>query len=283
MKFTAIEKRQLLIALILLCALFGLSIFLCVAFRWYAFFYPSVFFLVAEYFAEVHKYKTLKIPAIVRVINKCRTKHVDISTVADQMPKPILIRSISILTLRDFKTCACDGNLTVLGKGTEDELKTVWADILSQYYTIVESDDMKRHTQLGKDIAILQLNEAKIKACTAILESEIYMPECYSPLKELYPYLELTKETYKNDIKKVRIGEIANKIKLDQLIAKRKTDDDATAETPAQKRRSLTNLLMDISKIEGVRYDDNITVETFAMGLNRRAEYIKNMEQSNKK
>lgn len=258
-------------------------------FFWFVTKWLVVAVVISEYILQVRKHKAFKIPAIVWAYQwLLRQKRVifplpvvvgeDAHAVAD------LITSISILTLRDFKICVCDGNFTVLGKGTEDELKTAWGNILSQYYDVVDSDEMKQMIKTEREIALLQLRQSQTEALTEVLRSGLYMADAVTPLKKLYPAYAFTKESFSSDIEFVRKGEIHYKLQLERLIKQRDNKKPTeNVQSPSQKRKELTALLMDINKIEGGHYNDSITVEMFAMGLMRRNEYIKNMNEQNKR
>jgi len=220
--------------------------------------------------------------------NKAGKGAKDISSTADPLlPANPIIRSIAVLLLKDFIKCCVENDLTVLGGDTDEQRNDAFMEILSQYYAAKSDESMLTYIKLLRDIKVLELRKAMIDTLTYIMK-ERYSHAAAKGLQKLYPKNQFTEQTYIKDLDWVKKAEIKKKIELDGLIKQLAEIDRENSKgnkmTPEQKRINFIDELMDINKIEGVKYDTNMTVLEYARAQARKHDHIKNLEkQINKK
>lgn len=197
-----------------------------------------------------------------------------------------LITSIADLLLKDFIKCCVDADYTCLGEGTKDEHVIVFNSLLSEYYEVSGNESMKSECKLRCDIMLLELRQKHIATLIEILK-ERYSPAAIGGLKHYYPLYDFSPESYQQDINKVVSGEISRKIDYDlkkEEVKGYNEDKNSKPQTPMQQHAAFISRLMDINKIEGVRYDmATCTVLEFALGEARKTQYIKNLEAQSKR
>lgn len=188
--------------------------------------------------------------------------------------------SILTLTMGDFLKCLIDENFSVLGHEIEDENYRFWQKILSQYYTASENRDVIDYVSAVRDAnsALLSL---KLVETLEICLNEMYVESACISLNKLYPQFTFSKETYKEDIKRLLGYKIADKIKYDNAL-KELEQTSVTSErilSKEQKYENYIRAMFDISKFEGVKYDMTMTVLEFAIASKRLTAYIEHMEK----
>lgn len=193
---------------------------------------------------------------------------------------------ISKIILKNFISACVDGDLSALGTGTEDELKRAFNTILSNYYAARKDDSIKLFVELTGKIKALELHMFMVSTLVSVMEDR-YSHKCAEILKGIYKQFAFTPESYIEDLEKVKVGEIAHTVTRDRLKKQLEMLDEANKSdkkmTKQEQHESMISNLMDINKIEGVRYDVNVmTVLEYAVAENRKADYIKQLkEQAN--
>lgn len=194
-----------------------------------------------------------------------------------------LITSISELLLKDFITCCTKHNYDVLGTGSEQEKRAAFIGLLSQYYEISKNESIFRELNLRKKLMLLEMRQRHISTMAAVL-MERYSEAAADSLRKLFLKEKYTfsKETYKNDLEMVRRGEIRKQLEYERIYkqwAEMHDGNKKIDDKPEQQYANFIARLMDINKIEGVRYDMNtVTTMEFALGEARKVEYIKNLK-----
>ena len=241
-----------------------------------------VLFLTAEFILRWLKFRKCPI-LLIKKPKFLRKRHKSgISTTVDHLPvKRQIIRSISTLILKDFITCCVTGDLSVLGDGSDVELHEAFTSILSQYYECKKDESMSSYIRLERDIKALEMRRYWTAVLCDIMH-EMYSPACAEALSKLYPMYQFAKESYHNDISLVGKAEIKNNIKYERLVKqkeKRDAEKGGANVSPEEKHRNIISNLMDINKIEGVKYDVyTMTVLEYAIAENRKQEYIENLK-----
>jgi len=189
---------------------------------------------------------------------------------------------ISKVPLYAFIQCVVHDNIAALGEGTEAEQRAAYEEILSQYYTAKDDQQMNEYIRLMKQAALSRMRIEIVGQLASICEQR-YSAAAAEVLREYYPQMKFTEQTALQDIKNVRNGEISHRMRYDSTMQQIKHMDSAKGATkditPAQKMKGVIITLMDISKIEGVRYDmATMTVLEFAIAENRLIEHIENLK-----
>jgi hypothetical protein len=191
---------------------------------------------------------------------------------------PNVITSIADLLLKDFIRCCVYRDLSVLGTGTEEELQQAFTNLLSQYYEVKNDERVKYEVKLRKDIATLELRKYRVDVLSSILMDR-YSEAAAEGLRLLYPLYEFTEETLAHDLGMVGKAEISKELehnrvckKLDSLYTQKQI---GKKESPEKKYRNFISRLMDINKVEGVRYDmQTITVMEYAIAEARLMDHV---------
>jgi exonuclease VII large subunit len=76
-----------------------------------------------------------------------------------------IVDSITELMLDKFIICLCDGDLSVLGEGTEEELKAAWQKIYDEYSDALTTKEQRGTRRESIDVMILQQRVFAIEAC----------------------------------------------------------------------------------------------------------------------
>lgn len=194
----------------------------------------------------------------------------------------ILITSISQWYVRDMIQCSYYENYSSLGTGTTAEIQSAYNNLISQYYEAKNDQTMKAYIGLMKKIKVLELNDAIIETNVAILKVW-YSKSAATALRKLPPYYQYTEQSYLNDIKMQVTGEIAKGIEYERLCRQlQKMEGENVSEakqTPEQKHKNLIRGLMDINKVEGIKYDINtMTVLEYAIAENRLHDYVESLK-----
>jgi len=207
----------------------------------------------------------------------------ELSAKGEQTPATSgVITSIADLLLKDFIRCCVYDDLSVLGTGTQEELKVAFTRLLSQYYEVKNDERVKYEVKLRKDIATLELRKYKVAVLASILKSR-YSAAAADGLRMLYPNYELTQQTLAHDLSMIGKAEISKEVelsraclKLESLYSKKINDKK---ESPEKQYRNFISRLMDINKVEGVRYDlQTITVMEYAIAEARLTDHIANLK-----
>jgi hypothetical protein len=246
--------------------------------------YLIIGLFVAEFITRWLMFK--RFPFKIPKFNRKHSKQV-VTPIKEETPvNTSLITSISVLILRDFITCCVDGNLSVLGIGTPNEQQAAFTSILSQYYEAKNDPSMSSYIKIIREIKAMELHRGLVNALCTVMR-ERYSYEAAKVMRELYPKYLFSKQNYIADMEMVAKSEIKNNIKYDRLVVQLKKHEQSQVSsekvTNEQKHRNFITDLMDINKIEGVKYDINtMTVLEYAIAQGRKHDYIENLkEQAN--
>ena len=238
------------------------------AFLWYV-----VIVSLTIYIAECWRVKGLLLP---------KRKVKPISTTTDHLPaeQENLIQSITELILKDFVTCIVDKNYSCLGTGTPSEITTAWGRIISQYQAIRKDPAFYKDLLLSKKIYEYEIRTGFITLNSAILKHG-YSRSAIKALKTLYPQFQFIKESLEKDLKNIAIGEIFHKGNYDKAI--KLLEENQSQEHKTATRQDFYTSLIEINKLEGTKYDMNITVMEFAILENRLHEHYEFLKDQNRK
>lgn len=253
--------------------------------HWYGWLVLPTAILLLEYLLECRQFKTYN-PPLTSWLIKSKPKPVEPLEVAENEVKQTsnLIRSIADLKLRDFVKCCVYNSLELLGEGSEEERKEAFNDLISQFYKAKKDESILQRLQI-----IYQLEQIKARKIIIDALSEImtvrYHEGTAKKLKELYPQFSFSNETILEDLKKVSVGEIANKRTFERLTVQLEKMDAAIghdeSSSPEDKYASFVKRLMDINKHEGVKYDMDMSVLEYAIAEARLTEYIEHLNSKN--
>lgn len=193
----------------------------------------------------------------------------------------MVIDNIQNLKLRDFIQCACYDNYSVLGDGSEDELKNAWIKILSQYYDISEKKDVINYLNKVLDINTINYYSMLIKAISDRLDI-FYDASAANLLKSNFPNYEFSKESYKDDLKHLEASRIPDIVRRDISIKEIEKDQEKQNKIalPEQRHKNLIHMLFNINKAEGVAYNLDMSVFEFAVGEARFDMYLKSLQRN---
>jgi hypothetical protein len=192
-----------------------------------------------------------------------------------------IINTITTLKLKAFITCCIDNDLSVLGEGTPEELQAAFNEIISQYYEVKRDENVKQYLKLQKEKGQIELRKATIETISEAMQSR-YVPSVCDILRKLYPAYAFTEQSYISDLKLVAIGEIATQRKYERIVKTIEDLDNKASDqnlTAIEKHRNFIYRLMDINKVEGVKYDMDMTVMEYAIAESRLNEHIENLKK----
>ncbi len=204
-----------------------------------------------------------------------------------KQPEANIITSISDLTVKQFIQCYAYGKYSVLGIGTDEQLKDGWGVLFSQYHEARKDDSLINYLKLIKQIKILELHRYLITTICAIMKQR-YSQSAADVLRSKYPAYKFSKESFEKDLKMVEAAEISNKLKYENLLKQLKIREDANGGkelSPEEKEQDIIDSLIDIRKHENVNYDQNImTVMEFARCQHRILKHIEQLKlEANKR
>lgn len=194
-----------------------------------------------------------------------------------------MITSIKYLILRDFIDIVVYKKFELLGEGSDEERGNAWLNIMSEYYETIEKQDVLIYLKLVRDISMLDLHKALVKAITGIMESR-YSHEGAKALKGLYPMFAFSPESYLTDLQAIPTRELANGSKYEALnIQLKKLEEKRTKEkdmTDIQRQGEYMKRIANINKHNGVKYDLSMTVLEFAILEKQLIDHIESINDS---
>jgi hypothetical protein len=100
-------------------------------------------------------------------------------------------------------------------------------------------------------------------------------------LNKHYPLFTFSRETYLKDLAAIGNLEIKSNIKIERLRKQLAALEQSqqVKQTPEQIRIGFISRLADISKVESIKYDTNMTVFEYAVMENRLIEHIENLQK----
>ena len=235
---------------------------------------------------EKHNWKQMLKALLLLQWLRRSTKDQDTCGVKSDIPTPKGSKSSNIaryakdITLEQFIACSVDGNYSVLGQGTPEELFAAWLRITGDYYGLIGDEAYSRHLDVIRSMAALQMRKIYIDYSLHALE-QLYIPEVCELLRADFPKFKLTKDTYKTEIGYIRTIEKRNEMRMDELEAELK-QLEKTKEGKATGREDYLELLLDINKHEGSHYTTDITAELFAICIRRLKNTIRRNAQQHK-
>lgn len=199
----------------------------------------------------------------------------------------MLLTSISEWLVKGLIECCFYDNYQSVGTGTEEEIQSVYANLISQYHQAVKNEQVGNYIKLVKEIKLIELRWA-ILANVAEIMTERYCESGAIALRTYYPAYQFTPESFKDDLDMVSKSEIANQIKYERLQAQlAKLDGSQKTEsalTPVQRHANFLSRLAEINKYEGTRYKvDETTVLELAVLENRLNDYIETLQEQAQK
>ena len=283
------DKRKIIVVVVCMVVFVTLSVFFWLRFNMWFCLLPGAVVLLAWHALQCRKAMRVKgVKWLIRLKKlKWFARKVQLPVAFGPEPKVAsVVTSIADLLLKDFITCCVYHDLSVLGTGTADELNGEFTNLLSQYYEVKNDERVKYEVKLRKDIATLELRKHRVDVLSSILK-ERYSVAAADGLRVLYPNYEITEQTLAHDLGMIGKGEISKELehnracnKLESLYAQKQNDKK---ESPEKQYRNFISRLMDINKVEGVRYNmQTITVMEYAIAEARLADHVANLkEQAN--
>jgi len=193
-------------------------------------------------------------------------------------PTSNTIQSIKDLTLEQFITCSVDGDLSILGTGTPQQLQLAWYNLQSQYYTVRGDDRYVHYVAISAEMAGITWRGVYIDYCLYALEKQ-YVKGICDLLREDFPKFKFTPDTYKTEIGYVRSIEKRNLFRMEEL-----THEFEQMQKQSNGRKSTredyVNLLLDINKNEGASYSTSVSVEIFALCMKRLERDYQNIKKN---
>lgn len=191
------------------------------------------------------------------------------------------VSCIKDLPLRDFISCQVDGNLQVLGKGSETGLQAAWMRLLSEFYVTSGNTQAARYIELIAGMEAIKFRAAYIDFLLSSI-SECYTEEIAQRIRDEHPDLQFTRETYPREITYVQNKEKRHKMEYDNLKAEfdKLESGNTNKET---KRLDYIEQLLDINKQEHATYTEEMSTETFALCIKRLERHYKMLEEQARK
>lgn len=191
-----------------------------------------------------------------------------------------IIQSIRDITLADFITCSVDGDYSVLGNGAPEELYAAWLKIVGEYQVIRGDEVIARNLEVVVKMQAIEFRQVYIDYLLYTLSLR-YTTDIAELLREEHNRFAFTPETYLKDMKGVRSIEKRHLMEYDSLKAElEQIEKKQIAQgKKAMQRTDYINLLFDISKQEGVKYDETISMEKFAVLVRRIETYVKRIKE----
>lgn len=207
------------------------------------------------------------------------------------MSEPKYYTSIVDLPLSRFIDCLVDQNiyaLVISGKPTELKLKSAWDDILIEYNDSIGDGENKFYFRLLKEVNILLITLKEIELDILILRYQYdkkYADDLNNLLSTNYVFDPNDIEKYNSDLDKCERKSkgilLSYQVKNAQLEAlKEKNQKTETKPTKSY----FANILISLTDHAGVKLNaDEITVYEFCERVRRYSEYIKAVENRNRK
>ena len=191
-----------------------------------------------------------------------------------------IIQSIKDITLADFIVCSVDADFSVLGKGTPEELYAAWLKIVGEYQFIRGDENISRHLEVVVKMQAIEFRQIYIDYLIYTLDLR-YTDKIAELLREEHSRFQFTTETYLKDLKAVRTIEKRHLLEYDTLKAELEQIEKQQAAQGNKKMERLDyiNLLLDINKHEGCKYDESISMEKFALCVKRLEQHVKRMKE----
>lgn len=202
----------------------------------------------------------------------------------------VIIRSIKDLPLRHFIECCCYEKYGLLVSGktllTEPEVVEIgkaWTGLLSEYHQVKGDKEATAYFKLLARQKAIEIRQKRIGIITEGLKV-MYTPGACDALRQDYPDLEFTVESYLQDINAVAIGEVEYQIELDEINAELKDlQKNEGKEVDAKtKEKGFYSAVMDLNQIEHGSYNvETMSTYTYALGLERIQNHIEHLKRQN--
>ena len=272
------DKQKVIIVVISLLIWLGLSVFFCLAFKWWAAFIPSIALFLIEWICRAF-YGDFTPPLYKYLKGKITRKQP--KEIPTKPQTTILITSISEWLVKQMMDCAYHGNYSSIGSGPG--IVDHFNELMQQYYDMKGDEEsgeykkfMKRKIVLANFILGIELN--------AFILKERYSLAAVKYLRQQTPKFEYTRISYKKDAENILKSIVGKKMDLEvlekQIAEFHKGKGKEKVFTPLEKEGQMNQLIYDISNIEGVKYSlKDMTVMELAVGEKRRLEHIKRIEE----
>jgi hypothetical protein len=201
----------------------------------------------------------------------------DIQTLTT-VPTSNILRSIKDITLDQFISCSVDGDLSVLGTGTPQELQLAWYNLQSQYYIVRGDDRYVRYVAISAEMSAISWRAIYIDYCLFALE-KMYVKGVCDLLREDFPKFKFTTESYKIEMGYVRSMEKRNLLRMEELTHEYEQMQKLSSGHKST-REDYVNLLLDINKNEGASYNLSVSVEIFALCMKRLERDYQNIKKN---
>jgi len=293
------EKRQAAVVFIALLLFIGLCLFFCLIFSikvvliWVL---PVI--IVAEYIAQVWMYRKIRTPLVDKIYSFLLRLYSKISAkfkskvVAPEPAAPAktpIKTDISKIMLSKWIDVMVDGNLSVLGEGSKDELDAAWSEIVSDFYKVSGDSEVGEHTKLTGKIRSYAQRIEQINFNYNILK----MRRSAAAMRGLqsikdYAHLKFTNETLADDLKYIDRFERSKKLEYERWemeLKQLETDSNPNKKKNLKpKREYYHEQVMNMNKAEGSQYRvDKLTVMDYALLEKRLRNYYKAQEEQIRK
>lgn len=201
-----------------------------------------------------------------------------------------IVSSIKDLPLKDFIECCVNENYSVLIKSGEivtqidaEKVYYGWLSLLSQYYEISGDSEQARQFSIIGRMKSMECRKQIIETCVEILKAN-RVESLIDTLKELYPELEFTDESYTSDLNTVINNEKVAivdynllKEELEDIVKKQGIADEKINKVSLEER--IYNELLDINKVENGSYSEEISTYKFALLRKRLIAHIEQLKK----
>jgi hypothetical protein len=194
--------------------------------------------------------------------------------------KPVLITSISSLTVSQFIQCYAYDNLNILGTGSHKQIKDCWNDLLGQYHAAIKNENMMQYIKLMRKRMAIELRKVIADKYCAMLKT-MYSHHLAESLRKVFPKFKFEPDTVNKDLKNLQTSLIAEKIELDRINKELAGLNSANTKelTPEDKEAEIVDTLIEIRKHTGTNYDEStMTMLTYCRCLNRLYKHIENLQ-----
>lgn len=203
-----------------------------------------------------------------------------------------VITQLSELPLIAFIQCSCYGAYEVLAleqrqftEAEKEELELAWHKLLYQYYDAKEDKQARHYLELT-----MIMEQVKFRAkwvdfmCTAL--AELYTEDLAAVLREEFPRLKFSKESYLHDIKGVFNMERPQKMKYDNAVKQLESleqNRDKREFTPQHKEYNFYDSIIGINSVLKSSYEAKKLSALEYARLSRSAELTVEAQMKDKK
>jgi hypothetical protein len=230
-----------------------------------------VFFIAPfaiEYGCRCYKAKKVLLP------------HFDKKVVEAPEITPVLITSISSLTVAQFIQCYAYDNLNILGTGSHKQIKDCWNDLLGQYHAAIKNENMVQYIKLMRKRMAIELRKVIADKYCAMLKT-MYSHQLAESLRKVFPLFKFEAETVDKDLKNLQTSLIAEKIELDRINKELEglNSQNTKVLIGEEKEAEIVDTLIEIRKHTNTNYDEStMTMLTYCRCLNRLYKHIENLQ-----